>query len=236
VALARETGTGWHAHCASAAGDPAVYTAAHGTLPVAWLHDQGLLGPDATLAHAIHLSDGEVGMVGATGTGVAHCPVSNQYGGDGVLRLRELRDAGAVVGLGSDGAAYNHRQDLFDCMKQAVLVQRVHHLDPGASGSDEALDLATREGARVLGVDAGALAPGRLADVAVVGLGHAHLTPHHNVPAALVYAARGSDVEMTIVGGQVVFEHGRCTLVDEAAVLADAEARAADLVRRAGIG
>ena len=175
-------------------------------------------------------------MVGATGTGVAHCPVSNQYGGDGVLRLRALRDAGAVVGLGSDGAAYNHRQDLFECMKQAVLVQRVHHLDPGASGSAEALDLGTREGARLLGVDAGELAPGRLADVAVVGLGHAHLTPHHDVPAALVYAARGSDVEMTIVGGEVVYEAGRCTLVDEAAVLADAAARAEDLVRRAGIG
>ena len=90
-------------------------------------------------------------MLGETGAGVAHCPVSNQYGADGVLRLRDLREAGAVVGLGTDGAAYNHRQDLFECMKQAVLVQRMHHLDPGASHSDEALDLATRGGARLMG-------------------------------------------------------------------------------------
>jgi 5-methylthioadenosine/S-adenosylhomocysteine deaminase len=203
--------------------------------PVEWLHGEGLLGAGATLAHALHLDDREVRMVGETETAVAHCPVSNQYGGDGVLRLRDLRDAGAVVGLGSDGAAYNHRQDLFECMKQAVLLQRVHHLDPEASDSQEALELATRGGASVVGIDAGELAPGRLADVTVVDLGHPHLTPHHRIAAALTYSARGSDVEMTIVGGRVVYEQGCCTLVDEAAIVADAQQRAAELVDRAGI-
>ncbi|WP_240477404.1 amidohydrolase family protein [Jiangella muralis] len=233
--LARELGTGWHAHCASTPRDPEVYRGAYGTTPVAWLHEQGLLGPRTTLAHGIHLSDAEVRMAGETGTAVAHCPVSNQYGADGVLRLRELRAAGAVVGLGTDGAAYNHRQDLFECMKQAVLVQRLHRLDPDASHSGEALALATSEGARLLGVDAGVLAPGRLADVTVVGLGAPHLTPHHDVPAALVYAARGSDVRMTIVGGEVVVEDGRCVRVDEDAIVAEALDRARAVVRRAGI-
>ncbi|WP_116953181.1 amidohydrolase family protein [Jiangella endophytica] len=233
--LAHDLGTGWHAHCASTLRDPEVYRDAYGTTPVAWLHDQGLLGPRSTLAHGIHLSDAEVRMVGETGAAVAHCPVSNQYGADGVLRLRELRAAGAVVALGTDGAAYNHRQDLFECMKQAVLVQRMHRLDPEASRSDEALALATREGARLLGVDAGVLAPGKLADLTVVGLGAAHLTPHHDVQASLVYAARGSDVLMTVVGGEVVFEDGRCTRVDEDAICAEALERATAVVRRAGI-
>ncbi|SEE68208.1 amidohydrolase family protein [Jiangella alba] len=235
AALARELGTGWHAHCASTPRDPEVYRGAYGTTPVAWLHEWGLLGPRTTLAHGIHLSDAEVRMVGETGTAVAHCPVSNQYGADGVLRLRELRAAGAVVALGTDGAAYNHRQDLFECMKQAVLVQRLHRLDPDASRSGEALALATREGARLLGVDAGVLAPGRLADVTVVGLGAPHLTPHHDVGAALVYAARGSDVRMTIVGGEVVVEDGRCVRVDEDAIVAEALDRARAVARRAGI-
>jgi 5-methylthioadenosine/S-adenosylhomocysteine deaminase len=234
--LAGETGMRWHAHCASTPSDSQVYRNAYGTTPVAWLHRRGLLGARTTLAHGIHLTDAEVRMVGQTGTGVAHCPVSNQYGADGVLRLRDLRNAGAVVALGTDGAAYNHRQDLFECMKQSVLVQRMHRLDPDASRSDEALALATREGARLLGVDAGVLAPGKLADLTVVGLRAPHLTPHHDVRATLVYAARGSDVDMTIVGGQVVFENGRCTLVDEEAICAEALARAEALVRRAGIG
>jgi 5-methylthioadenosine/S-adenosylhomocysteine deaminase len=235
AALAREAGTGWHAHCASAIRDPAVYTRAYGGRPVEWLHSEGLLGAGATLAHAIHLDDREVAMLGATATAVAHCPVSNQYGGDGVLRLGDLRAAGAVVGLGSDGAAYNHRQDLFECMKQAVLVQRAHHLDPAACDSDEALALATRVAARLVRINAGVLAPGRLADVAVVGLGRPHLTPAHRITSALVYAARGSDVDLTIVGGRVVFEDDRCLLVDEAAIMTEAAERARSLVDRAGI-
>jgi 5-methylthioadenosine/S-adenosylhomocysteine deaminase len=86
-----------------------------------------------------------------------------------------------------------------------------------------------------MGLDAGVLAPGKLADIAVVGLSGAHLTPHHLIPAALVYAARGSDVAMTIVAGQVVYEQGRCTLVDEEAICAEATERASALLRRAGI-
>lgn len=235
VALARELGTGWHAHCASTVRDPQTYTQAYGIRPVAWLHGEGLLGEGATIAHGIHVDDDEVRMLGDTRTGVAHCPVSNQYGADGVLRLRELRDAGAVVGLGTDGAAYNHRQDLFECMKSAILLQRSHTLDPAASSSREALELATREGARLVGIDAGTLEAGRLADVAVVDLQRPHLTPHHDVTAALAYSARGSDVVLTIVGGDVVYDAGRCTRVDEAAVLAEASARARELVARAGI-
>jgi 5-methylthioadenosine/S-adenosylhomocysteine deaminase len=235
VALAGETGTGWHSHCASTVRDPEVYSTAYGMPPVEWLYGEGLLAAGATLAHGIHLNDREVRLIGETRTAVAHCPVSNQYGGDGVLRLRDLRTAGAVVGLGSDGPAYNHRQDLFECMKQSVLVQRMHHLDPRASDSDEALELATREGARLVGIDAGVLAPGKLGDVTVVGLDRPHLTPHHRIAATLAYAARGSDVDMTIVAGRIVYEEGRCTLVDEQAVMAEAEARAVELLRRAGI-
>ncbi|MBO9521352.1 MAG: amidohydrolase family protein [Nocardioidaceae bacterium] len=233
--LAAETGTRWHAHCASTVGDPATYRAAYGTTPVAWLHRQGLLGPRATLAHAIHLDDAEVAALGEAGAGVAHCPVSNQYGADGVLRLAALRAAGAVVGLGTDGAAYNHRQDLFECMKQAVLLQRISTLDPAAASSADALELVTLGGARLLGLDAGALVPGLLADVTVVGLGAPHLTPHHDTTALLTYAVRGADVTTTIVGGEIVVERGRCTRVDVEALCAEATGRARALARSAGI-
>ncbi len=234
VELAGELDTGWHAHCSEFHTDPETYPAHYGKRAVDWLYDEGLLGDRATLAHMIFLSDQEVQRVGETRTRIAYCPISHQYSALGVMRLRDLRDAGAVVGLGYDGAS-GHRQDMFEQMTQAILLQRAHTLEPTVSTAEEALELATREGARYLGSDAGVLAPGRLADVVVVRLDRAHTTPLHRTVAALVYSARASDVEMTIVGGEIVVEDGRSTRVDEQRVIADAQAAAEGLVVRCGL-
>jgi 5-methylthioadenosine/S-adenosylhomocysteine deaminase len=234
VALARELGTGWHAHCSEFHNDHVTYLRYYGKRPVEWLADEGLLGEGATLAHMIFLSDDDVARVGETKTGVAYCPVSHQYMGLGVMRLRDLRSSGAVVGLGYDGAS-GHRQDMFEQMKQAILLQRVESLDPTISKAEEALELATREGAAYLGIEAGVLAPGKLADIAVVDLRGAHTTPWHRTVAALAYSARAADVDMTIVGGRIVVEGGHSTTIDEDAVMADAQQRADELVRRCGL-
>ncbi len=234
VELAHEFGTGWHTHCSEAASDPEYYLEFYGIRPVEWLRREGLLGEGATIAHGIFLDDGEVEAAGETSTGVAYCPASHQYIGLGVMRLRDLRRAGAVVGLGTDGAS-GHRQDPFEQMKMAILLQRVHAMDPEASTAEEALELATREGARYLGIDAGEIAEGRLADLAVIDLRKPHLTPRHRTVPALVYSATPGDVAMTIVGGEVVYEDGRCTRVDEDEVMAEAQSRAEDLIGRAGL-
>lgn len=235
VEMAHDRGTGWHAHCSEAPVDPDIYEESYGIRPIDWLYEEGLLGRGVTIAHGIWFDDREVERFGGTGSGVSYNPTSNQYLASGYIRLRELRDAGAVVGLGTDGPGCGHRQDLFEQMKQSVLLQRVKSKEPTISNGEEALELGTRDGARYLGIDAGQLAPGFLADVVVVDLGAPHLVPLHRVVATLVYSARGSDVWMTIVGGEVVFEDGRCTTVDEADVLAEAQARAGELVERAGM-
>jgi 5-methylthioadenosine/S-adenosylhomocysteine deaminase len=234
VELAHEFGTGWHTHCSEARTDPEYYLEFYGVRPVEWLAREGLLGRGATIAHGIFLDDSEVEAIGTTATGVAYCPASHQYIALGVMRLGDLRRAGAVVGLGTDGAS-GHRQDPFEQMKMAVLLQRVHALEPTASTAEEALELATREGARYLGIDGGQIAAGKLADLAVIDLQRPHLTPRHRAVSALVYSATPADVVMTVVGGEVIYENGACTRVDEAAVMAEAQARAEDLVRRAGL-
>ena len=233
--LAHELGTGWHAHCCEFHTDPVTYPAHHGVSAVDWLFDEGLLGERTTLAHMIFLSDREVERVGETRTGVAYCPISHEYIGLGVMRLRDLRDAGAVVGLGYDGAS-GHRQDMFEQMKQGILLQRVESLDPTVSRAEEVFELATREGARYLGSGAGVLAPGRPADLAVVRLDRPHTTPSHRTVATVVYAARPSDVEMTIVGGRIVVEGGRSTTVDEDDVIAAATEASRGLIERCGLG
>ncbi len=236
VAMAHELGTGWHAHCSEAKVDPDIYLEAYGIRPIYWLYEEGMLGRGVTIAHGIWFDDREVERFGETGSGVSYNPTSNQYLASGYIRLRDLRDAGAIVGLGTDGPGCGHRQDLFEQMKQSVLLQRVNTREPTISNGEEALELATREGARYLGIEAGVLAPGKLADVVVVDLRKPHLVPLHRVVAALVYSARGSDVCMTIVGGEVIYEGGHCTKVDEEAAIAEAQARANELVERAGLG
>ena len=234
VGLAREQGTGWHSHCSEAANDPVFYLEEYRARPVEWLAERDLLGHGATLAHGIFLDDREVELVGDSQTGIAYCPISHQYIALGVMRLRDLRSAGATVGLGLDGGS-GHRLDMFACMKQAVLLQRVHTQNPTESNGEEAIELATRAGAEYMGIDAGVLAPGKLADLVIVDQSGPHHAPLHRIVASVVYSTSPSDITHTIVGGQIVFEDGRCTMVDEADVIAEANGRAADLVARAGL-
>ena len=235
VALAREEGTGWHSHCSEAANDPVFYLEEYGMRPVDWLTGEGLLDPSATLAHGIFLDDLEIEQVGGSRTGIAYCPISHQYIALGVMRLRDLRGAGATVALGLDGGS-GHRLDMFACMKQAVLLQRVHSQNPTESNVEEAIELATRSGAEYMGIEAGVLAPGKLADLVIVDQTRPHHAPLHRTVASVVYSTSPADVTHTIVGGEVIFEEGRCTKVDETAVAEEANGRAADLVARAGLG
>lgn len=114
-------------------------------------------------------------------------------------------------------------------------MHRLADLDPGASSAAEALRIATVGGAEALQIDAGRLAPGALADVIVLDTSRAHLTPVHDPRTALVYAARGGDVTMNIVGGKVIVEEGRCTRIDQDEVMSEARGRARDLITRIGL-
>lgn len=236
VQLAADADVGWHTHCSEGRKDPASYLDAYGVRPVEWLGQQGLLDRRASLAHAVWLDEAEVTRAGQAGANIACNPVSNGYLASGVPPLRELLDAGAVVGLGTDGSACGHRQDLFECMKQTILAQRQDSLDPTVLRCEDALELATRGGAAHLGLPAGSLAPGLFADLIVVNLDRPHLTPTHRAVASLVHATRGSDVDLTMVNGEVVYEDGRCLRVDEQALLTEARERAELLVRRADFG
>src|SRR5699024_6957310 len=148
VELAAEFGTGWHAHCCASSADPRTYFDAYGTTPVRWLSKNGLLDERATLAHAVWLDDAELPLVAEAGARIAHNPASNAYLASGTLDLAAVRARGITVGLGTDGPRCGHRQDLFECMKQAVFAQRSSSHDPTAFRASAALDLATRDGAR----------------------------------------------------------------------------------------
>ncbi|WP_394437459.1 amidohydrolase family protein [Streptomyces sp. SGAir0957] len=235
VDLARANGMPWHTHCSESAKDPLSYLDAYGVRPVTWLEHEGLLDEHATLAHAIWLDEEETAAIGSRGAGVAHAPCSNAYLASGTMAWGALRSAGAVVGLATDGPSAGGRQDMFEAMKQMVSAQRLAALDPAAVRCEEALEAATRDGARYAGLpESGQIRIGGLADLVVVDLTALALQPVHRAVSSLVYAARAADVVMTLVGGRVVYEDGHCPGIDEEALCADAQERARRLVARAG--
>jgi len=198
------------------------------------VHEIGLTGPDSILIHAVWLSPREIQIVAETDSKVAHCPVANAHLGYGVAPVAELRAGGVTVGLGTDGAA-SYTYDLFEVMKMAAMLQKVRQLDAEILTAEDALEMATVDGARVLGLDdqVGNLEPGKRADVIVVDFHRPHLMHNHQLVSKLVYSARGHDVVTSIIDGQVVMEDRRVLTMDEPAVLDRAVEAAADLVERA---
>ena len=235
VELARRFGTRWHTHCCESRGDPGVYLQAYGTTPIAWLQREGLLGPEATLAHAIWVTPDEVAMLADSGAAVAHNPVSNAYLGVGTMSLLEMLDAGVVVGLGTDGPAVGHREDPFEVMKQAVLVHRALAVDPSVITSETVLEAALLGGAGFTGFDVGVLAPGRLADMAVIDVTGPSCVPSQKTATTVVNSVTGANVRTVVVDGRVVVDDARCVTVDEQEVIEEAERAVASLGDRVGL-
>jgi cytosine/adenosine deaminase-related metal-dependent hydrolase len=212
--LARRLGLPLHTHLAETVEEEAYCRELYGCRPVEYLEQLGWLDGDVWCAHCVHLDEADVGKFGATGTGVAHCPTSNLRLGAGVAPVRELLDAGVRVGLGVDGSASNERGDLLFDAKQALLVARGRG-GPQALTVREALRLATRGGAGILGRDdLGAIEPGRCADLAIWRTDRLEFGGADDPVAALVLSAPHR-VDRLLVGGEDVVRDGRLVRADE---------------------
>ena len=231
AALARRHGVRLHTHLAETLDEEEFCRERFGATPVEHVETLGWLGDDVWLAHAVHLSDSDVARLGATRTGVAHCPSSNARLGAGIARTRDLRDAGVPVGLGVDGAASNEAGSLLEEVRHAVLFARARG-GPRELTVRDALEMATVGGARVLGREdeIGSLEPGKLADLAVWRVDS---LAHAGVDDPVVALVLGSPppLELLLVGGRVVVEDGRLVTVDEDAAARDVETAARTLLR-----
>jgi 5-methylthioadenosine/S-adenosylhomocysteine deaminase len=140
------------------------------------------------------------------------------------------------VGLGTDGAASNNDLDMFEAIRQAALLHKLHLKDPRALPARDVLAMATIDGARALGMDReiGSIEPGKRADLIVVGMDAPRQTPMYDALSHLVYATRGDDVRTTIVNGRVLMRDRQVLTLDEPAVLGEARRLAADVRRAVG--
>ncbi|HEY8792830.1 MAG TPA: amidohydrolase family protein [Gaiellaceae bacterium] len=174
------------------------------------LAERDLLGPNVVAAHCVVLDEDEIGLLAATGTGVAHCPRSNAALGCGVAPLTELRAAGARVGVGTDSPASAPSFDFFEELRTVVLSARARAARPDVLSAGEALELGTLGSARALGLDAeiGSLVPGKRADLAVVSLKSSAYLPWENPAGAVVFGGSPDRVIATYVDGEARYEKG----------------------------
>jgi 8-oxoguanine deaminase len=232
IALARSYAIHSHTHLAETLDEDAYCRAAFGRTPVQLAEDLGWVGPDVWHAHMVHPSADEVVRLGRTRTGAAHCPSSNMRLASGVAPLRALQRAGARVGLGVDGSASNDSSHMLAEARQALLLHRVLG-DPAGLTALEALRLATRGGAAVLGRDdIGYLAPGMAADL--IGyrldtLGFAGGAVHDPL-AALVFC-QPAHVDLSLIDGRVRVRDGQLVSVDLPPLIARHNAIARVLAR-----
>jgi 5-methylthioadenosine/S-adenosylhomocysteine deaminase len=198
------------------------------------LDDFGIPGANSIFAHCVHISDHEIQVLKERGTSVSHNPVSNMMLGDGVAPVIAMLRHGVTIALGTDGAASNHSQDLFETMKTASLLQKVHHQDAGVIDPYTVLRMATAGGARALGLASlcGTIEVGKHADLILVQLDAIHNQPVNDLFSQLVHCAKASDVQTVIVNGRVLMKDRQLQLADERKLLEEARKANRDLMAR----
>lgn len=201
-----------------------------------YLAETGLATHRLCAAHCVWATDAEQQLLAERGVKVLHCPGSNLKLGSGIAPITEMRARGISVSLGSDGAACNNRLDMFDEMRLAATLQAVRK-QPGALPAREVVWMATREGARAIGCadELGTIQPGFRADLVLVDRRRPHLATAPDPFSAIVYAARGPDVRLTMVDGEILVDEFALTRTDKAEVTSRAASAARELARRADI-
>lgn len=204
--LARDKGVMLHTHLAENDEDIAYSLEKFGCRPGQYAEDLGWTGPDVWHAHCVKLDGAEIDLFARSRTGVAHCPCSNCRLGSGIAPLRPMRDAGVKVGLGVDGSASNDSGNLMAEARQAMLLQRVAR-GADAMSAREALEIATRGGAEVLGrSDCGQLAVGKRADIAIWDVRGVESAGSWD-PAALLLAGPQKVRHLFVEGRQIVRDY-----------------------------
>ncbi len=200
----------------------------HKASPAAYLDQLGFWGARTIAAHGVWLSSADISILGRHHVSVSHNPESNMKLASGAAKVTDMQRGGLVVGLGTDGAASNNDLDMFEAMRQAAFLAKLQTGDPRAVPARKALEMATIDGARALGMESiiGSIEPGKRADLISVSMNAARQTPMYDPLSHLVYVTHGDDVRTTIVNGRVLMRDRKLLTLDESRVLSDARALA----------
>jgi len=223
--LAREYGVQLHTHLAETQDEEDFCIDMFGHRPVAYMQEVNWIGQDVWFAHSVHVNHDEIQFYADTGCGIAHCPGSNMRLGSGIAPILEMLSKGVDVGIGVDGSASNDSSHLLGEARLAMLLSRVGAGLSGASRSNEdapplmsarqALEMATRGGARVLGrEDIGSLEVGKCADLIAIDLNLVDYAGALHDPVAAALFCAPQKVDLNIVGGKIIVKDGQMTNLD----------------------
>jgi len=201
----------------------------HGLTPFEYLDSLDFLGDNVIAAHSVHLTANDIKLISDKKVGVSHNPESNMKLASGVAPIPELMEAGATIGLGTDGAASNNDLNMFEEMDTAAKLHKVFSNNSSVVDSKSVVEMATIEGATVLGLDKeiGSIEVGKRADIIIIDLHSPHLTPLYNPYSQIVYAMDGSDVGTVIIEGKIVMRENKILTIDEDKIIQDANILAA---------
>jgi len=234
--LAGKHGVGIHIHLSETRDEVHQSLEKYGKRPVEHLDSIGFLGQEVLAAHCVWLNEKEIDTLRRRKVKPVHNPVSNMKLASGVAPVPEMLSAGIPVALGTDGATSNNTLDMFEEMKFGALLSKVQKLDSRKIPALTALEMATINGAKALGLekDLGSVEVGKLADLVLVDVKKPHLSPLHNAISHLVYGVTGRDVDTTIVHGKILMLNREVLTLDEERVLRDAQEAADELLARGG--
>jgi 5-methylthioadenosine/S-adenosylhomocysteine deaminase len=236
AALSSSTGALVHTHASESRDEVEIVRRMTGRDNLEYLAAVGLATPRLCAAHCVWAGDAQQSLLAERDVKVLHCPSSNLKLGSGVAPVVELRARGVSVSLGADGAACNNRLDMFEEMRLAAVLQAMR-VGPGALPARDALWMATREGARALGMtdQIGSLEPGKRADLIVIDRDRPHLATAPDPFSAVVYGATGADVRVTVVDGEPLVRDFSLVRLDRDAIVRDARIAAATVSARAAV-
>ncbi len=213
--FARENGLLLHTHASEQREEIELVRSQTGLSNIEYLHSVGLTGPDVGLAHCVHTSARERELLAETDTRILHCPSANLKLGSGVAPIPEYLEMGLIVSIGADGAPCNNRLDPFMEMREAGLIQK-SRLGASALPASDIVAVATEGGARALGLDKeiGTLDVGKRAHIILLDTDVPHVWPSTDPATNVVYSHAATDVSMTIVDGEILYENGTFNTID----------------------
>ncbi len=229
--IGRKFGLKTHIHAAETRKEVFDLKRKTGKRVMDYLDGIGFVSEGLTAAHSCWLTNSEVKLLGKRKASVAHCPVSNmKLAGGAAAPVPDMVAEGVNVTLGTDGPASNNSLNMLDTMKAAALLHKFARWDPKACPAQQVLDFATLNGAKVLGINAGSIREGKLADFVLMDLKAANLSPAGNLASAIVYAANPSNVKDVVINGKLVLEDGKFAKISEKKIISEAE-KAAEKLR-----